>query len=124
MTFGGCEVRKRAVEIQQVKTSHNISYAEAVKKVQGHAGGQEIKGKMMMAQTSNQGGQVFSVQQLILFMSYVVNCSSQAKSKTERIRIVVKGAEKFFGLRGVSWESISKKLEEDGVAGETSNQTT
>ena len=31
MAYGGCEVRKRAVEIQQVKTVNNISYAEAVK---------------------------------------------------------------------------------------------
>ena len=31
VAYGGCEVRKRAVEIQQVKTVNNISYAEAVK---------------------------------------------------------------------------------------------
>ena len=31
VTYGSCEVRKRAVEIQQVKTVNNISYAEAVK---------------------------------------------------------------------------------------------
>ena len=35
MAYGGCKVRKRAVEIQQVKTVNNISYAEAVKTVQG-----------------------------------------------------------------------------------------
>ncbi|XP_035985059.1 uncharacterized protein LOC118558667 [Fundulus heteroclitus] len=35
VTYGGCEVRKRAVKIQQVKTVNNISYAEAVKTVQG-----------------------------------------------------------------------------------------
>lgn len=123
VTFGGCEVRKRAVQIQQVKSANNITYAEAVKKVQGQSDGQGMKGKMMMAQNSEQGGGlVVSLQQLILFMSYVINCSTQAKNKTERIRIVVKGAEKFFGIRGVSWESISKKLEEDGRTGETSSQ--
>lgn len=34
VTLGGCEVRKRAVEIEQVKAVNNISYAEAVKRVQ------------------------------------------------------------------------------------------
>lgn len=33
--YGGYEVRKRAVEIEQVKAVNNISYAEAVKEVQG-----------------------------------------------------------------------------------------
>ncbi|XP_014832393.1 PREDICTED: uncharacterized protein LOC106910304 [Poecilia mexicana] len=33
VTFGGCEVRKRAKEIVQIKTTKNISYAEAVKNV-------------------------------------------------------------------------------------------
>ncbi len=34
VTYSGCNVRKRAVEIEQVKMVNNISYAEAVKKVQ------------------------------------------------------------------------------------------
>lgn len=42
MTYGGCEVGKRAKEIQQVKTMNNISYAEVVKKVQGQKGAEDI----------------------------------------------------------------------------------
>lgn len=38
VTYGGCEARKRAVEIEQVKAVDNISYAEAVKRVQGQRG--------------------------------------------------------------------------------------
>lgn len=124
VTFGGCEVRKRAVEIQQVKTTSNVTYAEAVKKVQGQSGGHGAKGKVVMTQNLGQGNeQLFTMQQLILFMSYVINCTNQAKGKTERIRIVVKGAEKYLGVRGVSMEHISKKLEEDGRTGDTSAKT-
>lgn len=38
VTYGGCEVRKRAVGIQQVKTTNNISYGEAVQRIQGQKG--------------------------------------------------------------------------------------
>lgn len=34
VSFGGCEVSKKAVEVEQVKVTHNISYAEAVRRVQ------------------------------------------------------------------------------------------
>lgn len=34
VSYGGCEVRKKAMEVEQVKAAHNISYAEAVKRVQ------------------------------------------------------------------------------------------
>ncbi len=34
VTYSGCNVRKRAEEIEQVKVVANISYAEAVKKIQ------------------------------------------------------------------------------------------
>lgn len=33
MAYGGCSVRKRAVEIQRVKDASNITYAEAVRRV-------------------------------------------------------------------------------------------
>ncbi|KAI2645876.1 Nucleic-acid-binding protein from transposon X-element [Labeo rohita] len=32
--YGGCPVRKRAVEVQQIRTARNLSYAEAVKSVE------------------------------------------------------------------------------------------
>lgn len=35
MSFGGCEVSKKAVEVEQVKVTHNISYAEAVRGFRG-----------------------------------------------------------------------------------------
>lgn len=38
VTFGGCEVRKTAVEVEHVKAVNNLSYAEAVRRVQGQRG--------------------------------------------------------------------------------------
>lgn len=34
VSYGGCEVRKKAMEVQQVKAAHSTSYAETVKRVQ------------------------------------------------------------------------------------------
>ncbi|XP_037531028.1 uncharacterized protein LOC119408303 [Nematolebias whitei] len=102
VTFGGCEVRKRAKEVVQIKTTKNISYAEAVKSVKE----QEKRG---VEQTGNQTKQqtkvipedkvIYSLENLVLFIAYVINCTVQAKNKTEKIKIIVKGAEKFLGFK-------------------------
>ena len=49
---------------------------------------------------------------LILFVAYVINCADQVKHKTEKIKIIVKGAEKIFDMKHLSWEQISRRLEE------------
>ncbi|XP_014835679.1 PREDICTED: uncharacterized protein LOC106913655, partial [Poecilia mexicana] len=51
VTFGGCEVRKRAKEIVQIKTTKNISYAEAVKNVKEQ---KTIETEQTVSQTTQQ----------------------------------------------------------------------
>lgn len=51
---------------------------------------------------------------LILFIAFVINCTDQVKHKTDKIKIIVKGAEKFLGMRNISWEQIKEKFETDG----------
>ncbi len=53
VTYGGCEVRKRAVEIQQIIRNKDISYADAVKVVQKERR-VEKKGKEMEKEHSNE----------------------------------------------------------------------
>ena len=64
------------------------------------------------------------MQQFILFISYVINCSDQAKNSSECVRIVVQGEEKYFGFNGVASESIYKTLEEGGTGREMSRSNT
>ena len=89
VTYGGCKVRKRVVEIQiQVKTVNNISYADAVKTAQGQKGMEETD---KINQSSRSGGGIgqanmtteLDVDKLILFVAYVVNCTDQVKHKNE-----------------------------------------
>ncbi len=44
MAYGGCEVMKRQVEIQQIKVQNKISYVDAVKMV-NITGERRMKGK-------------------------------------------------------------------------------
>ena len=121
VTFGGCEVRKRAVEIEQVKAVNNISYAEAVKKVQGQRGRGDTEKVNIVSRTEEEHTEktniALEVDKLILFMAYVINCTEQVKHKTDKIKIIVRGAEKFLGMRDISWEQIAKSLETDGRMG-------
>lgn len=55
-----------------------------------------------------------TMEKLILFIVYVINCSDQVKHKTEKIKIIVKGAERFFGIKDISWENKKKHLEGKG----------
>ncbi len=52
-----------------------------------------------------------------MFMAYVIKCTNQVKQKTEKIKIIVKGAEKFLNMKEISWEQVNKRLEDDGRSG-------
>lgn len=104
-------MRKKAVEIQQVKINNNISYAEAVKKVQQQKRKNEAD-RMNQTQGSESDQtdktSALTADKLILFIAYIINCSGQVKHKTQKIKIIAKGAEKFWGIKDVSWEQIHK----------------
>ena len=50
---------------------------------------------------------------MVLFMAYVINCVEQVKQKTEKIKIIVRAAEKYLGVKDVSWVQVNRKLEKD-----------
>jgi hypothetical protein len=121
VTYSGCNVRKRAEEIEQVKVVNNISYAEAVKKVQEQKRNNDTgKDKdILRTEAGSVEGRstTLTMDRLIVFIAYVINCTDQVRHKTEKIKIIVKGAEKFLGMSDISWENINKKLEDDGKSG-------
>lgn len=41
---------------------------------------------------------------LVLFLAYAINYSEQAKSKNERIKIIVKATAKFLNMKDLFWE--------------------
>ena len=114
----GCEVSKRAAEIQQVKVPQGITYAEAAKKVvvqpdkiNSNPVGME-KNKTRSCEGCNkimEDTLIVGESEFMLFMVDVINCSAQTEKKTKKIKIV-KTAEKFLGIKGFGWEEIMETL--------------
>lgn len=114
--YGGCEVRKNAAQVQNVRIKEGLSYSEAVKKVgntleSGDKGKGIPQQKMETAQGKTKEN--FGIKNNVAFVTFiaeVVNCSAQTESRTERIRIIIKAAEKYLEIEGISVEMISEKL--------------
>lgn len=99
--YAGCEVRRRAVEVQLVKIANNISFAEAVRTVHGQRGRDEIdKGEQVLGSR---------VKKLILFIAYVINCTDQAKHKTEKKSKLLSKDLRSFWVLGVYHRMISTR---------------
>lgn len=90
MAYGGCEVMKRQVEIQQIRVQNKISYAEAVKMVNYREERKldKTNGKLSNNhQEQTKDGQVLiDLKKLIIFIAGVINATTETKSKTERIK--------------------------------------
>ncbi|XP_049416274.1 uncharacterized protein LOC125878859 [Epinephelus fuscoguttatus] len=106
--YGGCTVRKQAVEIQQVRAEQRVTYAEAIKIVSKEKRVEEMEEAKQSSVLNQQTG--LSTEKLVLFLAYVINCSDQAKTKTEKIKIIVKAAAKFLNMKELSWEKIQADL--------------
>lgn len=98
-------MRKRAASVQQVRAIKNLSYADAVKEVDREKGQRE----KLEAVRKQPGDVNLSSERLVLFISYVINCTEGLKSKTEKIRVIVKAAGKFLNL-DVTQDKISHAL--------------
>lgn len=121
--YRGCEVSKRQAEVQRIKVVQGISYAEAAKKVSGNVTvdkQSETSRKEMNQGMKCQGCNKLKEETLIvkkndfvMFMAEIINCSAQTKSRNERIKIIVKSAEKYLDVKGLQWETIRDSLTEE-----------
>lgn len=111
--YRGCEASKRAVEVNKVKQFQGITYADAAKKVLS----QPKKIDVVEVRNSCQGCSkvkedtlLVGKSEFVLFMVDVINCTAQTERKTEKIKIIVKAAEKHLGIKGLNWESVKETL--------------
>lgn len=124
--YRGCEVSKRAAEVQRVKATQGISYAEAAKKVSGDAQvtrqndtRNKDAGKCVGCDKVKEETLIVNKNDFVFFMADIVNCSAQTKSRNERIKIIVKSAEKYLDVRGLHWETVKDILNEDNQSSQT-----
>lgn len=130
VTYGGCEVRKKAEEVQKMRVSRDISYAEAARVVQGKGTGEsEKRGKesprreQVRVQEAekvedkkvDENILVVSKKRFVYFMVEVINCSAQAERRSEKIEVVVRCAAKYLGIQGLSGKDVQLELERKEV---------
>ncbi len=109
-------MRKHAAQVQNVRIQEGLTYSEALKKVgknleSGEKSKEIIQQKTEMAKEKTK--EKFGIKNnvaFVTFMAEVVNCSAQTESRTERIRIIIKAAEKYLEIKGISVDMINEKL--------------
>ena len=119
--YRGCEVSKKAEEVQRVRVAQGIGYAEAVKKVSSNITeatrqiGNKITvvGKYKSCDKLKEETLIVNKNDFVLFMAEIINCSAQTQSRNERIKIIVKSAEKYLDVKGLQWETVKGVLDDD-----------
>lgn len=106
--FGGCMAHKHAVKIQNVRITEGVTYAEAVQKakqneeIQREVKIQEWTGNTLVQSKKKEDSLVIGKMEFVSFMAEVVNCSAQTESRTERIKIIIRAAERYLNVAGVT----------------------
>lgn len=118
--YRGCEVSKRQAEVQRVKAVQGISYAEALKKVpEIMTVSKQNENRNKNTETCQKCEQlkaetlIVSKNDFVIFMAEIINCSAQTKSRNERIKIIIKSAEKYLDVKDLLWETVRDILNED-----------
>lgn len=110
VAYGGCEIMKREVQVQQVRVRNKISYAEAVKVVKQRTEvGAENRMNTGLNQTKENKMYV-DLRKLVTFIAGVINATMEIKSKTERIQVIVKAAANHLNINEMTWEEVRDDL--------------
>ena len=113
VAFGGCEMMRREVQVQQVRAEGGYSYAEAVRLVKGQDG--EIRRRetsMVEEEVERQVSDRIFVgkKELVIFIAGMMASMAGIKSKTARVQLVVKAAFSHLGVEGLTWEEVQEEL--------------
>lgn len=110
--YWGCEVMKREVEIQKMRTEKKLSYAEAAKQMKGQTLGQNVQawGPLGGTREVPEKSREVEKKKLVVFIAGVINTTAGVESKTEKIRLVVKAAVHHLGMIGLNWEEVNEEL--------------
>lgn len=117
----GCIVQKQAVEAMKYKSEHNVSYAQAVKKVQNEQGNRISYEISKATETPNKGTEryktnvdasmlMISKVSFIAFIAEVINCTAQTNKRTEKLKIIISAAARQLGITEVTVEKIQYLL--------------
>ncbi|XP_014891407.1 uncharacterized protein LOC106949576 isoform X3 [Poecilia latipinna] len=96
VAFWGCEVMKQQTIVQKTKVAQKVTYAEACKVVEKEKqNGKSLTGeKQIISKVMEMVEMKIEEEKkkMVTFIAGVINATSDVKSKTERIQIIVKAA--------------------------------
>lgn len=125
--YRGCEVSKRMQEVQRIRVTEGMSYAQAARKVPPPRGvrsesvppGKVTRNERQTKEVAckkcdkiKEDTLIVSKSDFVLFMAEVINCSAQTERRTKKIQIIVDAAEKYLGIVGLQWEAVRDGLQE------------
>lgn len=117
---------KRAVQVQNVKVKEKITYAEAIRKVKTDNNNNRPRTAVTLPPVQSahtcrnitKDTLIVEKKKFVAFMVEIVNCSAQTSSRTERIEIIAKAAEKYLDV-----DEMSVKLINAILTGNTESHT-
>lgn len=112
VTYAGCRIMKREMQIQQVRVKNKISYAEAIKKIDQRIEDRNegVREEANYRRTGEEGKVWVDLKKLVTFIAGVINATMETKSKTERIQIIVKAAVNHLDINDLTWEEVRSTL--------------
>lgn len=129
--YKGCEAHKRAAQVQRVRVEEKLTYAEAIKKVKSGQNENIVRQQPMNKEAERTRSRdprsypekrcatdmTMSIDKVkfVAFLAYVINCSAKSESRTERIEIIIRAAEKYLNMGNISLEMIVDVLNNAGI---------
>lgn len=114
VAFWGCEVLRQQTVVQKTRVMQRVTYAEACKMVEQERqiGKHRVEEKQVMEKVMAMVERKIEEEKkkMVTFVAGVINATSDVKSKTERIQIIVKAACHSLDMKNIRWEDIRGEL--------------
>ena len=106
-----CPRTIKEVKVNRVRTEKKMSYAEALKRVEGHKE-KRVDEKRETEEKGN-GNICMEKTRFLAFISMVINCAVEIQRKSERIKMVLAAAKRFLNVLDVTGEDLDSLLREE-----------
>lgn len=115
-------------EVQRIKVEQGMSYAEAARQVprpmpmtKNDTTRKEVECES--CKKTQDDSLIVKKLDFVLFMTDVINGTAQYKSRTDRIKIIVKSDKRFLNIDGLEWETVVEAFKEPAGSEVNSSQS-
>ena len=115
-----CPRTIKEVKVNRMRTERRVSYAEAVKRVEGQKES-GVDEKREPEERGNVHGSNICMEKtrFLAFIAMVINCAVEIQRKSERIKMVLAAAKRFLNVVDVTGEDLDSVLREEYTEAQT-----